>query len=847
MSNASSPVSPHVRSITLPNDLKIIVREDHSAPVVSAQAWCRTGSIDEGKWLGAGLSHVLEHMLFKGTTTRGAGRIDQEVQDVGGYMNAYTSFDRTVYWINAPNTGAKVAIDVLCDIMQNATLPADELMKELDVIRREMDMNEDDPGRRASRRLFETAFAKSPYRFTIIGYPDIFNELQPDNILGYYRERYVPNNMFFVVVGDVNADEVIAQITAAFVKAKLKALPASFLPAEPKQTSPRATIEEAAIELGHVFCSWHIPGIRHEDIPALDILASLLGSGRSSRLFREVRERQALVHSIDAWTYNPGEIGLFGLSAMVDGEKFPEAIAAALGEIEKLKTNEVPDAELAKVIKQFIAGTLATRKTMQGQAQDLGSSWMSAHDLNFSERYLAAVKRVTPADLQQVARHHLTEENRNLYALLPNATAPKTNALTETVVVNPVQKFEFPNGLRLLVKEDHRLPFVEFRAVLKGGVLAETSANNGVTQLTSKMLLQGTRSRTDEQIATEIESVGGSIDTFGGNNSFGISAEVMSGDFQTGLDLVADVLLNPIFPQAAFQRERQIQIAGIREQKDHILHSGIQLMRRTLFGNETYGLDASGTEESVQALTVAELQAFHSAYVHSDNCVLAIFGDVNAEEVRAAVEKSFSGWNPASAFVLPKSPPSVSLDEMVHAKEVRDKKQAVLIVGFSGVTVFDQDRYALELLQEACSDLGSRLFVRIRENLGLAYFVGAQHFLGLSPGYFAFYVGTAPEKIELVEKELLKEAKLLRDHGLSEEELKRAKAKIIGQKKIARQDLGGYATQSALDELYGLGFANSDGDDERYEAVTPQEIQTAAEKYLSADAFVVAVVTPGEA
>src|SRR3979409_1514673 len=169
---------PGVKLSRLENGLTIIVREDHSAPVVSVQAWSMTGSINEGNWLGAGLSHVLEHMLFKGTTTRGAGRIDQEVQDAGGYMNAYTSFDRTVYWINVPNTGARVAIDVLCDIVQNETLPADQLVKELDVIRREMDMGQDDPGRRSSRRLFEVAYTRSPYRHTIIGYLDIFNQLR---------------------------------------------------------------------------------------------------------------------------------------------------------------------------------------------------------------------------------------------------------------------------------------------------------------------------------------------------------------------------------------------------------------------------------------------------------------------------------------------------------------------------------------------------------------------------------------------------------------------------------------------------------------------------------------------
>src|SRR5215469_8421191 len=227
---------PGVQTATLDNGLVIITREDHSAPVVSAQAWCMAGSVHEGKWLGAGLSHVLEHMLFKGTTTRPGSRIDQEVQEAGGYMNAYTSFDRTVYHIDVPNTGTNVAIDILCDIMQNATLPPDEMAKEKQVILREMDMNVDDPGRRAGRRLFETAYTKSPYRFTIIGYPDIFNELQHADLLAYYREKYAPNNVFYVVAGDVKEGEVVAQIRDAYAKSKAKPMAPALLLEEPKQT-----------------------------------------------------------------------------------------------------------------------------------------------------------------------------------------------------------------------------------------------------------------------------------------------------------------------------------------------------------------------------------------------------------------------------------------------------------------------------------------------------------------------------------------------------------------------------------------------------------------------------------
>jgi zinc protease len=836
---------PGVTVTTLENGLTIIVGEDRSAPVVSAQAWCMSGSIHEGRWLGAGLSHVLEHMLFKGTTTRPGSRIDQEVQEAGGYMNAYTSFDRTVFHIDVPSSGAVTAIDILCDIMQHATLPADELAKELDVIRREMDMGQDDPGRRSSRRLFESAYTRSPYRYTVIGYPDIFSELKAADIRSYYAEKYAPNNIFYVVVGDVKNAAVVGQISKAYEKSRAKALPPFVLPEEPEQTAAREVVEEGPIELAHFHFSWHIPDLRHPDLPALDVLAVLLGNGRSSRLYQQVREKQGVVHHVDAWTYSPGSAGLFGVSAMADGEKFSIARDAVLSQVERIKTSPVSASELAKAVKQFMTATLAMRKTMEGQAQNLGSNWLAANDLNFSERYLAAVKRVRPDDVVRVAREYLTPENRTLYALLPAGAAPKSIVTVEEKNDQPIQKFELPNGLRLLVKEDHRLPFIEFRAMFQGGVLAETREDNGITQLTSRMLLKGTSHRSARDIATEIESVGGSIDSYGGNNSFGVNLETLSSDFDAGLDLLADVLLNPIFPADALEREREVQIADIYAQKDNLLKSASLAMRRALYGSASYGLDATGTEDVVAKLKAGSLKSFHKKLVSPNNGVVAIYGDVDPGEVRAAVEKAFAAWKPAAAAAkmihIPSGPP-VALVQ--RAEETRDKKQAVIVIGFPGTTLHHQDRYALDLIQETCSDLGSRLFLRIREQLALAYYVGAQHFAGLAPGYFAFYAGTEPAKADLVEQEILREAGLLRDAGLTAEELKRAKAKIIGQKKIARQELGHLASTTALDELYGLGYQNADQEDAKFEAVTQEQIRSIAQKYLRPEAQVVALVKP---
>lgn len=835
---------PGVTLTMLENGLTIIVGEDHSAPVVSAQAWAMTGSIHEDKWLGAGLSHVLEHMLFKGTERRQPGDIDREVHDAGGYMNAYTSFDRTVYYIDVPNDGAPVAIDILCDIMQNAALPEDELEKEMDVIRREMDMNQDDPGRRSGRRLFETAYTKSPYRYTIIGYPDIYNKLTRDDIVGYYQARYQPNNVFFVVTGDVKPAEVIEQISKAYENNPAQAMPPMVLPEEPRQTAARIRIEEAPVELGHLHFSWHIPDIRHEDVPVLDVLSTLLGSGRSSRLFRTVREEKGVAHSADAWTYNPGLPGLFGMSAVMDGNKFEAARDAMLAELEKLRKRGPAKAEVAKAVKQTISHTLASRKTMSGQAQDLGSSWLAAGDLNFAHRWLDNIKRVTPAGLLRVAQEYLTNENMTLYALLPPGAAPQAASNVETATGSEVKKVVLENGLKLLLKEDHRLPFVQFRMVFQGGVLAESPANNGATALTTKLLLKGTKSRKAEQIAEEIESVGGHIDTYGGNNSLGVTAEVLADDFDTGLDMIADVIQNPAFPQDALEREREVQIAAIKAQRDELLPNCFKLMRRGLFGPQGYGLDNLGTEDSVKKLKVEDLRHLHAQLSTPSNAVLAIYGDFEAKEVEAAVRKAFGKWKPDTPPRSHNQDPFGGVGNRKRVIENRDKKQAVLVIGFPSTTLDNPDRHALELIQESCSDLGSRLFTRIREKLGLAYYVGAQNFLGLQPGYFAFYCGTSPEKVDRVEKELLAEAAQLQKAGLTAEELKRAKAKVIGQRKIARQELGGYAMSTALDELYGLGYDNYDKEDERYEAVTLRTVQNVAQKYLNPDRCVVAVLRP---
>src|SRR5216110_3956758 len=516
------PPSSAQKSI-LPNGLTIVVQEDHSAPVASVQAWCATGSIDEDEHLGAGLSHILEHMLFKGTKTRSTNVIAQKIQDVGGYINAYTSFDRTVFWIDVPKDGVATALDVLADAMMNSTLPPEEYRKEQEVIRREFAMGMDDPDRMAGLLLFATAYQRHPYRFPVIGEIEIYNQLTQEQVMQYYKTRYVPNNLTFLVVGDVDAQKVRQQLTELFKAYPEKSLQPVFIPAEPPQLGRREVHKEFSTELTHLSLAWHIPEVTNPDVPALDLLATILGDGRSSRLYRRVREEAGLAFRIAAFSYTPGDPGLFGIDATLDPKKREAAEQLALRIVDEVKSAGVMAVELEKAKKIMLSHHLGALTTMRGQASDIGSNWLLTRNLNFSRDYLDAVQKVSADDIKRVAATYLTENNLTVISLNPKGSLAGKAETAKPTAAGEIQKFELSNGLRLLVREDRRLPLVAMGAVFRSGLLAETPQTNGITRLMAKVLLKGTKTRTAEQIADEIEAVGGSIASDAGNNSLNVS------------------------------------------------------------------------------------------------------------------------------------------------------------------------------------------------------------------------------------------------------------------------------------------------------------------------------------
>ena len=831
------------QAFTLPNGLTVIIDEDRSAPVASVQAWCETGSIDEGKWMGAGLSHILEHMLFKGTATRPPGTIARQVQDGGGYINAYTTFDRTVFYIDTTAEGAPEAVDILADAMMNATLPPEEYDKEQNVIRREFAMGFDDPDRMSSQLMFRTVFSQSPVRHPVIGYLDIYNKLTREDVLAYYKKRYVPNNMFFVVSGDVDAAKIKAQLEKAFEKYPRVALEPVYVPAEPVQAGRRDAHEEFPTDLTRMSLAWPIPPVTDPDMPALDLLGTVLGGGNSTPLNQIIREQKKLAYGIDAGSYALAQGGIFAIQAVCAPEHREAVEREALAIVAEVQKNGVTPAELDKARNSLLSSQLGALATASGRARDLGSNWLYTRNLDFTHDYLDAINRVTPADIRRVAAKYLVPYRLNATSLNPVGSLAKIAAAKAAARGNEVQKFTLPNGLRLLVRENHKVPLVSLVAVFKGGLLAETAATNGATKLMAKSLLKGTASRSAEQVVGEIEAVGGSIASDAGNNSFNVSVGVMKPDLALALDLLADVLGHPTFPKDEVKTEQDSQIAGIKAENDEPTNVARNLLREKLFGTHPYALRSSGTPESVSRLTPDTLRALHRKLAIAKNGVIAVFGDVNAQEVYELAKKAFAGL-PAGDGVLPDPQPAAKPAAAETAAAERPKSQAIVMIGYPGTALTSPDRPALELIDTASSDLGSRFFDRIREKLGLAYFVGTSQLMGPTPGAFVFYLGTDPSKLDKVREEFKDEIAKLAAGGLTPEELARAKKKLLGAEAIRDQSNSAMAQSIALDELFGLGADHYRQRKAEIEAVTLDDTKRVAKEYFSGPGSVEAIVAP---
>ncbi|MCK5850313.1 MAG: insulinase family protein [Kiritimatiellae bacterium] len=833
-----------LKRIVLENGLICLLKKDASAPVVSVQIWVGTGSIHEQEYLGAGLSHAIEHMIFKGTKKRGVGALTREINDAGGRINAYTSYDRTVFHADLPANGWRVGLETLADAIMHSSFPKDEWEKERKVILREFAMGKDDPRRVLGKLSARTAYTVHPYKHPIIGHEAVFKQISRDDIATFFQRNYVPDNMMVVIVGDINATEVEATIRDIFKDFKRKRRAPVMLPKEPEQISPRFARETGAYSVSRLDCSYHTVSLNHQDTPALDILANVVGKGRSSRLVSEIKEKQKLVHSISAWSYTPKEPGTFSISATFSPDKEKEVLAAIQKEIQTWLTKGFSEKEINKARRMIITSELSELQTMKGQARNYAVGEFYAGNAKYSETYLNLLAEISPDDLLKMVAKYLLPNKRTVAILSPTQKATEEKIQTDRVSSPKVTNLVTSNGITLLLREDHRLPFVYVCAAFRGGLLSENDKNNGITRLAANLLTRGTKTRSSEQLARQTDSLGGQLYAFSGYNTFGLRAKCLSNDADTFMSILADCLLNAEFPEGEIAKQKKIQTAAINQKHDDPFFLAAKALRRLLFPDHPYRWNTLGSEKTLTNITRPDLHSYLHRHITSKNLVLAVFGDITPDRAQSFVETHLSALpsHPAPVHKYTKTKHHLP----AKTKQRAPKEQTILLAGFPSVNIADPRREAISIIDSALSGLSSDLGMEVREKRGLVYYVGAYQQTGIDPGMFVLYAGIQEKNASEVEKLMLEELKRIKTKGIRQEELDRARSKIIASHEMGLQDNSRLTMTCAIDELLGLGYQHTFTTKKRYDSLTLKNIKDTAQSLFSTNKMATSLCLPAK-
>jgi zinc protease len=872
----SAVAAPALRRFRLPNGLSVVIEENHVAPVVALQAWVNVGSADEPPEF-AGIAHVFEHMLFKGTARRGVGQIAREIEAAGGEINAWTSFDQTVYHVVLASRFVETGLDILADALQSSAFDADELQRELKVVLEEVKQGEDTPSRVLSQALFSTAYARHPYRRPVIGTAKTVKSFTRDALVAFFRRHYVARNMTLVVVGDVDGARLEKRIAALFGKMApgddKAALPARTK--EPEQRAPRLRVVASDVKEAQLSLAFHVPGVAHEDVAALDLAAVLLGQGESARLTTTLKRERQLVSDAYAYAYTPRDPGLFVAGASLAPKELPRAAEALAAELFRLVEEPVTQAELDKARAIIESDTVYQKETVEGQARKLGFFETVAGGIEREAEYLRAVRHATPESIRAALGRYLTRENLTLAVLAPPSVAKDgfgdkllaridrgrtlaadrwrpRRALPPAVAAStaPV-RVRLPSGVRLVVQRDPSVALVAMRAVWPGGLRLEDEKTNGVGHLISQLLVRGTATRPGDAVVRELESLAGGIGGFSGRNSTGLRVEALARHWERALELLADCVLHPRFADDEIEKERRQILEEIRTRDDNVSSEAFRLFQRALFPKHPYRLDVVGTAESVTGLTRRRIVDHYRDAMPLDRLVVSIVGDVDPEAVVERARALF-GAEPAPSTATParsaapKLEPPRAPDEPIFVERKRQKQQGHIVHGFLGTTLHDPDRYALEVLSTILSGQGGRLFVELRDKKGLAYRVSAFHVEGVEPGYFAVYIATSPENIQVALDGIRDELARAVASPPSQEELDRAKRYLVGGHDISLQRRSALAAQLAFHAAYGLPDDEHLKYADRVLAVTAADVQRVARRFLDPRRSVTAIIRPDD-
>jgi len=887
----NQPVSTEDTSTTyrvLPSGLTILLRESHRSPVVELQIWAGVGSADERPGE-EGLAHFHEHMLFKGTERRAVGEVAGDIEGLGGHINAYTSFDSTVYHATLPSAAWREGLDVLIDAVRYSIFDEEEIAREREVVLEEIRRSEDTPGHVLGELAFRECYRAHPYGLPILGPASNVAGFNRAQVCEFFERWYTPDNLTVVAIGDFDSREVALEIERLFDGAT-RGETTRTRPDEPMPEALRVTVLRKPFEGHRVDLSWPASRFRDRDATHLDLLAFVLGECESSRLVREIREAEALVDRIDASAYTPLDRGLFSIGFETDAKRLLDATRRIVEEVDRLRREPVSDTELERARVNFLASEQFDRESVSGVASKLGSFEAIGGGWQREAEALEILREATPADLLRVAQRYLLPEALTIAALIPETTdtsldeeairqavalgieaAAEPKAVTPEETHTPADRVpdadqpsvrlrfgpmrpaadgvgerldaKLANGLDLHVLRRPEVPVVAVRLAGLGGLLCEAASNSGLTRFLAAMWTRGTRTYSAAAFARKAEGLAAEIDGFSGRNSIGLTLDCLSENLEPAFELFSEALLEPRLDPDEIERERRESLAALELQRDRLGQRAFQLFARTEFKQHPYRMAILGEPETVAGFTVEDLLGHANRLVTAERAAIAVVGDVDPEVVGRLVESRLGSMQTGTdRFELPREEPRrVGIRE---SELIMDRAQAHLVIGFRGITLDDPDRYALELIAQILAGQGGRLFLDLRDRQSLAYTVSASNVAGLAPGYFTIYIATAPEKFERARAGIFEEIDRLVSRAPSPEELQHAIRFGTGTFAISSQRSHTRAAHLALDSIYGLGPDHTEAYPEAIARVTPEDVQRVAQRIFRLDAYSESAVHP---
>lgn len=844
-------------SFILNNGLKIILVEQPGNPVVSMRVMIRTGSADEGTRSEYGLAHLMEHMAFKGTTRYpDPGTISSLVERNGGDMNAYTSSDSTVYYLNLPADQVSLGLDILADLVFHPLYDPKEYELEKEVVIEEIKRGRDNPDRLLMEDFFELAYPDHPYGRPVIGYEETVGQATVEEAKIFHQRHYRPDNAVLVVTGGFDKDLVMEVIDKYYKNLKNPAK--SLKRTEPALAPPGGPAvhvsESEKVALAKVFIGFRGPAGRDPEAPTMDLLSSVLSGGKASRLREVIKDQKGLVTDISTGSYTPRYHGNFMISMETEPEKVIPAITAVWQELERLISEPPADAELARARALAEKGFLSGQESALGLASQITEFENMFGDWRLRDAYLPLWNRTGPAELTQSASVNFRPKNISLVVMLPPRSPEHTtpypteaellelartlnlSSSAEKISAAPsFQELRLEAGPRLLVMRDATLPLVTVRAAALGGLLAENDTQEGgLSHFMTSVWTKATANKPATSLSRAIEDIGASISAFSGRNSVGLTGSFLAGHREEGLRLFAEVLTNPAFSTVDVERVRPEILAQIKAQDEHLGSRVFRLLAKNLYPNDhPYSRDQLGTIESVTKFTPEDLKKNYQQLIRPEDILIAVAGDVEPQKIKENLDTILANWKPkgqGQKILPPEIPPAIK--EFTRIEEKLDRAQTHLAFGFQAPGLGAPDGPALDVLAAYLSGMSGPLFRELRDQKSLAYTVQCSYNPGLNIGSFSFYIATDPQKVTAALEGFEDIIKRTREKLITDKDLEGTKRYLVGTTKIRAQTVSSRTGQALLNTLYGLGLDYEAEQLAAIEKVTAEEVRAVAAKYL---------------